>query len=228
MPISAADLEADARRDSDTQRTRFVTSDDFLGWANDALRSLWKLIDFAKQPHFCERVDFQITSGNEITIEDALDDEDARFEREVAIEKSPDTSSACSVFPLDSFHERLTTHEFKYWLSGRDISFWPRAAALGSYRMYYVGSCPQLVEAEEEEETSTLPVEFERFREYITAYMARKAIMKRKQDTAAIDVTIRDLSAQVNIAASNRRAEPRKIPMPRSERRARRDWPYGD
>lgn len=145
------------------------------------------------------------------------------FDRELGVTRDPDVSSRKTIYPLDTFQDRNNVCDGpRYWIAGQIFSIWPPERAPGTYRLHYIPVPPRLVDG------GTLPTELEKYREYIVAYMARKALMKRKQDTTDIDKTLGRLTARIAVATNNRRAEPRKIPMPSGERSSSwRKWPCG-
>ncbi len=140
MGKSLAQLIADSRALSNTQRSKFVTDDEIGNYVNRAVRVLYDLIIAADESYYALPLDLTFGSGTEAAATNPLP---AGFYKVRNLIQNPDTLNARPVYCRD-----FTNHSLAYdgyWMSSDTISVATQQTFQngGPYRLWYVPKPPQ-------------------------------------------------------------------------------------
>lgn len=141
MAKNLAQIIADARALSNTQRSKFVTDDEIGNYVNRAVRSLYDYIIAADESYYSNTLDLTFGSGSEAAATMPLPPDFYKV-RNLVI--NPDTLNARPIYS-----KPMTNHIWDgvgYYMSSNTISIGPAQQAAGGggpYRLYYVPKPPQ-------------------------------------------------------------------------------------
>ena len=141
MAKNLAQIIADARALSNTQKSKFVTDDEIGNYVNRAVKVLYDLIISADESYYCVDLDINFGSGSEAaaTVSLPLD-----FYKVRGLQINPDTLNARPVYA-----KAFTNHVWDglgYYLTSNSIAIGPSQSAAGGagpYRLTYVPKPPQ-------------------------------------------------------------------------------------
>ena len=126
--------------------------------------------------------------------------------------------------PLPTLTDRGRVSTPHFWLAGDVLTFYPATnLPTGPITLDYIPRCVVLQDGD------ILPVELERFRDFIEtgAVVAIKAKRGMTEDVAAFTVKQQALRARIVTALAKRKAGPRPIPMPQEHHRSRLTYRRG-
>lgn len=205
MAITGSDLVSEIRTTSDLQNSRFCTDTELLLMANEAMAELFDLLVMTREGYF--------KTSAELTMTDNASDLPSDFYKELLVTAGAG-AGLYEVKPLESLRDALNCNEPRYHISSRAITVYPLSFVL-PITLHYVPNCPVL------EPDDPMPVEMERFREYIAVTASIKVKAKRKQDAQDLLNRQGQLRQRVITAVTGRNAGPKKVPMPDREQTER-------
>jgi hypothetical protein len=202
MAILASDIITASRTTSDLKQSQFLVDDpDLLGFLNDLLSELYDKFVIEKEGYFQ-------TIGATLTFTGNLAPLPADFYKETSV-YSGSIGSRCIVDPLDTWEERF--RKCGFWIMARNIMVFPENVAVASPMFIdYVPSCPVLAIG------TAIPVELEKFTEWLKVGLAIKIKSARNQDYSLLQKTFDRLNDRIKKMATARKSSP-KVPAIPSE-----------
>ncbi len=203
MSITGADLVAEIRTTSDLQQSRFCTDPELLLMANESMSELFDLLVMSREGYFKTSV--------ELTLVDNASNLPSDFYKELLVTAGTG-AGLFEILPLESYRDRLNVTEPRYHISSRVITVYP-LSFVQPVTLEYIPNCPVL------ESADPMPVDMERFREYVAVTASIKVKAKRKQDARDLLDRQAKLRERVVTAVTGRTAGPKKLAMPAREQR---------
>lgn len=206
MATSGDDLILAMRENSDNVNDNFIEDSQWLRLANEAIAWLYDLLVLTWQQYNVTKQPFALTTTNTLDLS-ALD---GGFYKEVGVDWFPtgNTQVPVVVPPLDNFTDRDRANERRYFISQQTLTIYPGFNYSGNYVLWYTPDPPVLADG-----TATIPREMERWKEMITLKGAIMARIKKEQPTAELETRLTEQVKRIEVAASQRKAEPAQIPM---------------
>lgn len=210
MAVTGTELVAEIRTTSDLQASRFCTDAELLLMANEVLAELYDVLVMSREGYF--------QTSATLTLTNNASNLPADFYKELAVTTGT-APNLTNVPPLESLADRVNVQGPRYWIGSRVITFYPvNVVPPGPVTLDYVPNCPVLVAAD------AMPVDMERFREYIAVGAAIKVKTKRAQDASLLIGRLGLLRSRIIAAVTGRKAGPKKVPMPLKEQGYRNAW----
>jgi hypothetical protein len=170
---------------------------------NEALAELFDVLVMSRDGYFKTSTVLSMTNNSANLPSD--------FYKELLVTAGTGTA-LFEVLPLESYRDRLNCNEPRYWIGSRVITVYP-LSMVQPVTLEYVPNCPVLAADE------AIPVDMDRFREYIAVSASIKVKAKRKQDASDLLDRLGKLRERVVSAVTGRSAGPKKVPMPAREQR---------
>ncbi len=205
MSITGQNLVDEIRSTSDLQRSQFCTDDELLLMTNEALSELFDLLVMTRDGYFKTSATLALTGSP------AQANLPTDFYKELLVTAGTG-AGLFEILPLESYRDRLNCTEPRYHISSRVITVYP-ISMVQPVTIEYVPNCPVL------ELADPMPVDMERFREYVAVCASIKVKAKRKQDANDLVGRLGQLRARVVTSVTGRNAGPKKVPMPQREQR---------
>lgn len=210
MPVLGSELVAEIRTTSDLQASRFCTDAELLLMANEVLAELYDMLVMSREGYFQTSTALTLVSG--------ASNLPADFYKELAV-TSGTYPNISNIPPLESLNDRVNVDGPRYWIGSRVITVYPTNVAVPTpVTLDYVPNCPVLVSGD------AMPVDMERFREYIVVGAAIKVKTKRRQPAELLIGRLGMLKSRIVAAVTGRKAGPKKVPMPLKEQGYRNGW----
>ena len=168
MPVTTTELVAQIRLTSDLKASRFWEDADILQATNDSLAELYDILVQAREGYFQTSALLALVSNSSNLPTD--------FYKELGLSAgNVDAHSAWRIPPLESFNDRFDSTG--YWIASRVLTVYPtNIAPPVPVTLTYVPNCPVLLLAD------PIPVDLERFREYLAVSVSIKIKNARAQD----------------------------------------------
>lgn len=212
MSVTTDDLIDAAEKDSDKEGDLSVVSS-WQIWAGQARESLWKLLISNYRDIYYQTFDFPLVStptGSILTLSSSV----PTFRILVGLDLDPATSNRRRVKSRPFVNRNdgawgslwrnipwATDRE--YMLQGDKLIIAPYEQASGAYRLHYRNE-PTTPSA------TDVPIDREMwpYAEYLSSFMARKALAKEESDTTPVDVRLNEIRAEIIEAATRNEADP--------------------
>lgn len=201
MSVTTSELVAEIRTTSNLQASRFCSDPELLLMANEVMAELFDDLVMAREGYF--------QTSATLTLVNNASNLPTDFYKEVGL-FGGQYPNQYEILPLESYRDRLNCDTPKYWIASRVITVYP-LAPVGPITLDYVPNCPVLADAE------NIPVELERFREYMAVGASIKVKAKRKQDSSDLMKRLGQIKARIIQSVTARKPGPKKVPMPARE-----------
>lgn len=203
MAVTTTELVAEVRTTSDLQQSRFCTDAEILLMVNEVLAELYDDLVMAREGYFQTSVTLTLASNASNLPTD--------FYKELSV-SSGTAPNLVEILPLESYRDRMNCIGPRYWIASRVLTVYPlNVSPLLPVTLDYVPNCPVLADA------TNIPVDIERFREYLAVGASVKVKAKRKQDATDLLNRQGQLKARIIQSVTARTAGPKKVPMPARE-----------
>ena len=210
MAVTGAELVAEIRTTSDLQASRFCTDAELLLMANEVLAELYDTLVMAREGYF--------QTSATLTLVNNASNLPTDFYKELAV-TSGTAPVLANIPPLESLNDRVNANGPAYWIGSRVITFYPvNVVPPSPVTLDYVPNCPVLLTGD------NMPVDMERFREYVVVGASIKVKTKRSQDASLLIGRLGMLKTRITAAVTGRKAGPKKVPMPLKEQGYRNGW----
>lgn len=210
MAILGSDLVAEIRTTSDLQASRFCSDAELLLMANEVMAELYDDLVMAREGYF--------QTSTVLTLVANASNLPGDFYKEIAV-SSGTAPNDTNIPPLESFNDRNACLGPMYWLASRVITIYPtNIPPPAPVVLHYVPNCPVLALSD------AMPVDMERYREYIVVGASVKVKTKRAQDASLLVGRMGVLHTRIIKSVTGRKAGPKKVPMPKSEQNYRSGW----
>jgi len=204
MAVTGQDLVSEVRTTSDLQLSRFCTDAELLLMVNEALAELFDVLVMTRDGYFKISVPLTLDTNQQSNLP-------SDFYKELLVTAGVG-AGLFEVLPLESYRDRLNCTEPRYHISSRVITLYP-LSMVQPVTLEYVPNCPVLGL------TDPMPVDMERFREFVAVTASIKVKAKRKQDATDLLNRQGQLRQRAIAAVTGRNAGPKKVPMPIREQR---------
>ena len=207
MSILLSALVTDAQVYSDMVGSPFITSAQWMTFANAGQEELWTIVATTFADTFYKTNSFTVTSNaNTITLP-------TDFRMIKGLDINPGLSSVRPIRRYNfadrdsatggSFISPIIGNDPRYRVVSRStLVLEPPLQSNGNYMLYYVNG-PTAFTAP----TDPMMPELESYKEYISQVMARKALLKEESDISGVDERIAQMRADITTAVETDTAE---------------------
>lgn len=215
MSVPITDIIAAAEQDSDKVGDASVTAA-WPIWYPQAIESLWKLLITNYRDLYYDFYDFSLVStptGSILTL--STPPVTRTFRILVGLDLDPATSNRRRVKSRPFVNRNdgawgslwrnipwATDRE--YMLQGNKLMIAPYEQAAGNYRMHYRYS-PGIPA---NDPSGLIDNEMDPYAEYLSSFMARKALAKEESDTAPVDARLNEIRNEIIEASTRNEADP--------------------
>ena len=224
MPVTTTEIVAKTRVEADIVNTRWRTDADILDMVNSTLAELYDEIVMSREGYFQWSTELTLVSNSVNLPTD--------FKSHISL-TSGTAPVLYEILPLESFKDRIGCEGPRFWIASRVLTVYPEnIAPLLPVTLTYVPNAPVLLDA------ANIPVDMERFREYLEVGTAIKIQGQRGKDVGPLTLRMfgRDgkggIHGRVIRSIVTRKAAPKIPSIPDSERfgyrmKRNRTGPYG-